>query len=248
MDVGDQVNFSLIYMSDIANYFDHFYNIVFGPESGVGSYPRYMYWINGIKFSLGVTLLAALIGIAIGILIAMCKLSKSKFVRFLASLYTDLIRGTPVLIQILFIYLVVFASSDLPKLVIGAIAFGINSGAYVSEIIRAGIQGLDNGQMEAARSLGMPYTMAMRHIIIPQAIRNILPTLVNEFIVLLKETSVIGYIAGNDILKASNTIISQTYAPVEPLITSAAIYLVLTSIFTFIMRKIERRLRAGDIR
>ncbi|MCT4685962.1 MULTISPECIES: amino acid ABC transporter permease [Vallitalea] len=242
------MNFSLIYMSEITNYFEHFFKIVFGPEKGAGSYPRYLYWLNGIKFSLEVTLLAALIGIAIGICIAMCKLSKYKIVRALASIYTDLIRGTPVLIQILFIYLVVFSASDLPKLVIGAIAFGINSGAYVAEIIRAGIQGLDRGQMEAARSLGMPYGMAMRHIIIPQAIRNILPTLVNEFIVLLKETSVIGYIAGNDILKATNTIISQTYSPVEPLITSAVIYLILTSIFTFIMRKIERRLRAGDIR
>lgn len=248
MNIGDYVNFLMINISEITEYFNHFFQLVFGPENGPGSYPRYMYWLQGIKFSLQLTLLAAIIGIAIGIFIAMCKLSKRKFIRFFAGLYIDLIRGTPVLIQILFIYMVVFASSGLPKLVIGAIAFGINSGAYVSEIIRAGIQGLDKGQMEAARSLGMPYGMAMKNIIIPQAIRNILPTLVNEFIVLLKETSVIGYIAGNDILKANNIIIGQTYSAVEPLMTSAVIYLILTSIFTFIMRKIERRLRAGDTR
>ncbi|MCT4544588.1 MAG: amino acid ABC transporter permease [Vallitalea sp.] len=225
-----------------------FISIVFGPENGPGSYPRYMYWIKGISFSLQITILAAIIGVVIGIVVAIGKLSKNKSIRFLATVYIDLIRGTPVLVQLSFIYFVVFATSDLPKLVIGAIAFGINSGAYVAEIIRAGIQGLDSGQMEAARSLGMPYGMAMRHIIIPQAIKNILPTLVNEFIVLIKETSIMGFIAGKDILRASNIINSQTGASVEPLIVTAIIYLILTSTFTFIMRKIERRLRASDIR
>lgn len=225
-----------------------FISIVFGPENGQGSYPRYMYWIKGISFSLQITILAAIIGVVIGIVVAIGKLSKNKSIRFLATVYIDLIRGTPVLVQLSFIYFVVFATSDLPKLVIGAIAFGINSGAYVAEIIRAGIQGLDSGQMEAARSLGMPYGMAMRHIIIPQAIKNILPTLVNEFIVLIKETSIMGFIAGKDILRASNIINSQTGASVEPLIVTAIIYLILTSTFTFIMRKIERRLRASDIR
>jgi His/Glu/Gln/Arg/opine family amino acid ABC transporter permease subunit len=225
-----------------------FISIVFGPENGPGSYPRYMYWIKGISFSLQITILAAIIGVVIGIVVAIGKLSKNKSIRFLATVYIDLIRGTPVLVQLSFIYFVVFATSDLPKLVIGAIAFGINSGAYVAEIIRAGIQGLDSGQMEAARSLGMPYGMAMKHIIIPQAIKNILPTLVNEFIVLIKETSIMGFIAGKDILRASNIINSQTGASVEPLIVTAIIYLILTSTFTFVMRKIERRLRASDIR
>lgn len=232
--------------SDIIQWFQNYGTLVFGPEDG--GYPRYMYWLKGIAFSLELTFLAAIIGVAIGIFIAMGRISKQKFIRFFATLYVDLIRGTPVLVQILFIYLVVFANSNLPTLVVGAIAFGINSGAYVAEIIRAGIQGLDAGQMEAARSLGMTYPMAMKHIIIPQAIRKILPTLVNEFIVLIKETSIIGYIAGNDILRANNIIISQTYSAVEPLITTAVIYLILTGTFTFIMRKIERRLRAGDIR
>ncbi|MCT4598539.1 MAG: amino acid ABC transporter permease [Vallitalea sp.] len=233
-------------INEIAQWFSNYGSLVFGPEEG--GYPRYMYWLKGIAFSLELTILAAIIGVAIGIIVAMGRISQNKISRFLSTVYIDIIRGTPVLVQILFIYSVVFADSNLPTLVVGAIAFGINSGAYVAEIIRAGIQGLDAGQLEAARSLGMTYPMAMKEIIIPQAIRKILPTLVNEFIVLIKETSIIGYIAGNDILRANNIIISQTYSAVEPLLTTAIIYLILTGTFTFIMRKIERRLRAGDCR
>lgn len=229
------------------NWLIEFWEVVFGPEP-LSGYMRYNYWLKGISFSLQITALAAIIGLLIGIGIAMAKLSQHKILNKMANVYIDLIRGTPVLVQILFIYLVVLADSGLPKIVVGAIAFGVNSGAYVAEIIRAGIQGLDKGQMEAARSLGMPYGMAMRHIILPQAFRKILPTLVNEFIVLIKETSVMGYIAGNDILRASNIIISQTGKATEPLITAAIIYLILTGTFTFIMRKIERRLSAGDLR
>lgn len=233
-------------MSKIIEWFIHYWSIVFGPESATGEFYRYTYWLKGIVFSLEITFLAALIGLVIGIIIAMSQLSSKKYVRLGATIYVDLIRGTPVLVQILFIYLVIFANTDLPKLIIGAIAFGVNSGAYVAEIIRAGIQGLDKGQMEAARSLGLPYGMAMRYIIIPQAVRKILPTLVNEFIVLIKETSIIGYIAGNDILRANNIVISQTGSAIEPLLTAAVIYLILTGTFTFIMRKIERRLNASD--
>jgi len=225
-----------------------FINLVFGPEEGAGSYNRYHYWIKGTSFALQITFLAALIGIIIGVFIALLKLSNVKILSVLASIYVEIIRGTPVLVQLIFFNSVVFAQSDLPKVFIGAIAFGINSGAYVSEIIRAGILGLDKGQMEAARSLGMPYGMAMRHIIIPQAIKNILPTLVNEFIVLLKETSIVGYIAAFDIMRAANTIISQTGTAVEVLLVTALIYLLLTSTFAFFMRKLERRLRAGDTR
>ena len=125
-------------------------------------------------------------------------------------------------------------------------AFGINSGAYVAEIVRAGIQGLDKGQMEAARSLGMSYSMAMYYIIIPQAIKNILPALVSEFIILLKETSIVGFIGGMDLLRSANIIISQTYRAFEPLMAVAIIYLVLTGVFTKIMRIVERRMRVSD--
>lgn len=231
----------------IMEWFENFYQVVLGPEQ-VGGYPRYMYWVEGTIFTLELTFLALIFGLAIGIVVALCKLSKHKLLRFLATLYTDIIRGTPAMIQIMFIYLVVFASSGLPKLIIGAIAFGINSGAYVAEIIRAGIQGIDKGQMEAARSLGMGHVMTMRLIIIPQAVTKILPTLVSEFIVLLKETAVIGFIAGFDITRVANTIISQTYSATEPLLMAALIYLCLTTIFTTIMRQVERRLRASDCR
>lgn len=240
---------------------DNFYNIVLGPEKS-GDYFRYMYWVDGTLFTLKLTLFAAFIGIVIGGMVAMMKLSNVKPLKilgdnalgnfnplkFIGTLYTDIIRGTPAMIQILFIYLVVFSSSGLSKLTIGAIAFGINSGAYVAEIIRAGILGVDKGQMEAARSLGMSYPKAMGLIILPQAIKNILPTLVSEFIVLLKETAIIGLIAGVDITQASRIIISQTYSATEPLLVAAGIYLVLTTIFTSLMRRFERRLRQGDCR
>lgn len=225
-----------------------FFQLVFGPEDGAGSYARYHYWIKGTSFALQITFLAAVIGLVIGIIIALLKLSNIKICEIIANIYVEIIRGTPVLVQLLFFSLVILKDASLPKVMVGAIAFGINSGAYVSEIIRAGIQGLDKGQMEAARSLGMTYGMAMRHIIIPQAIKNILPTLVNEFIVLLKETSIVGYIAAFDIMRAANTIISQTGTAIEALTTTAIIYLILTSTFAFFMRKIERRLRAGDTR
>ncbi|QUI25791.1 amino acid ABC transporter permease [Vallitalea pronyensis] len=226
----------------------NFINLVFGPEDGAGSYYRYHYWIKGISFALQVTLFAAIIGIVLGIFIALLKLSNIKILKVITNIYVDIIRGTPVYVQLIIFHMVIFAQADIPRVAVGAIAFGINSAAYVSEIIRAGIQGLDKGQMEAARSLGMSYGKAMLYIIIPQAIKNILPTLVSEFIVLLKETSIVGIIGSFDIMKAANTIISQTGTAIQPLITTAIIYLLLTTTFTFFMRKLERRLRAGDTR
>lgn len=238
-----------------------FYEVVLGPEKQ-GGYFRYMYWVDGTLFTLKLTLFAAVLGILIGGVIALLKLSsctpfkgaKSKKLaafnplRFIGTLYTDIIRGTPAMIQLLFIYLVVLKAPGISKLTVAAVAFGLNSGAYVAEIIRAGIQGVDKGQMEAARSIGMSYPKAMLLIIIPQAVKNILPTLVSEFIVLLKETAIVGYIGGVDITKAANTIISQTYSAKQPLLMAAAIYLALTTIFTGIMRKFERRLRQSDCR
>lgn len=135
---------------------------------------------------------------------------------------------------------------ETPILIIGGIAFGLNSGAYVAEIIRAGIEGLDKGQMEAGRALGLSYSQAMRKIIVPQAVKNILPALVSEFITLLKETSIIGFIGGIDLLRSANIITSQTYRGVEPLLAVGIIYLILTSIFTAFMRKVERGLKVSD--
>ncbi|HHW66394.1 ABC transporter permease subunit [Defluviitalea raffinosedens] len=224
---------------------------------------RYKYILEGLRFSLLVTAFAAVIGILIGIIVALFRISEikpfkflkgTKFekwadfnpISFIAMLYIDIIRGTPAVVQLMIMHTVIFGKVSAPKLLVAGLAFGINSGAYVAEIIRAGIMGLDKGQMEAARSLGMGYGMSMYYIIIPQAIKNILPTLVSEFIILLKETSIVGFIGGMDLLRSANVITSQTYRGFEPLMAVALIYLALTGIFTKLMRIVERRMRRSD--
>ena len=211
---------------------------------------RYMYIVNGLAFSIGTTMLAALIGVLLGIFIALMELShfyplkhKKGWEKFnplssLAFAYVQLM----ILANLIF----VGALRDTPILVIAGLSFGINSGAYVAEIIRAGIEGLDKGQMEAARALGMPYGIAMKEIIIPQAIKKILPALVSEFITLLKETSIVGFIGGVDLLRSANIITSQTYRGVEPLLAVGLIYLILTAVFTKFMRGIEKGLKVSD--
>ncbi|MCI2235874.1 MULTISPECIES: amino acid ABC transporter permease [Helicobacter] len=209
---------------------------------------RYWYLVEGLGFSIATTALSALIGIALGILIALMQLSTWRVLSKLAFAYVYIIRGTPVVVQLMIWANIVFVGAlrDMPILLIAAIAFGINSGAYVAEIIRAGIAGLDKGQMEAARALGMGYALSMKEIIIPQAIKRILPPLVSEFIALLKETSIVGFIGGVDLLRAANIITSQTYRAIEPLLAVGIIYLILTSIFAMLMRKVEKRLKESD--
>lgn len=221
---------------------------------------RYIYIIKGLLFSVGTTACSTVIGIILGILVALLQLSEfypftnsKKFKDFnplskLAFWYVNILRGTPVVVQLMIWANVIFVDSlrDTPILIIAAIAFGINSGAYVAEIIRAGIQSLDKGQMEAARALGMNYSMSMKEIIIPQAIKKILPPLVSEFIALLKETSVVGFIGGVDLLRSANIITSQTYRGVEPLIAVGIIYFILTSVFATIMKRVEEGLRESD--
>lgn len=209
---------------------------------------RYLYLLEGLGFSIATTALSALIGIALGVLVALMQLSTWKLLSKLAFGYVYIIRGTPVVVQLMIWANIVFVGAlrDMPILLIAAIAFGINSGAYVAEIIRAGIAGLDRGQMEAARALGMGYAMSMKEIIIPQAIKRILPPLVSEFITLLKETSIVGFIGGVDLLRAANIITSQTYRAIEPLLVVGIIYLILTSIFAMLMRKVEKRLKESD--
>ncbi|MDO4589156.1 MAG: amino acid ABC transporter permease [Fusobacterium sp.] len=221
---------------------------------------RYMYIVNGLAFSIGTTLLATLIGIILGILIALMELSQfyplkhkkgwEKFnpISSLAFGYVDIIRGTPAVVQLMILANLIFVGAlrDTPILVIAGLSFGINSGAYVAEIIRAGIEGLDKGQMEAARALGMPYGTAMKEVIIPQAIKKILPALVSEFITLLKETSIVGFIGGVDLLRSANIITSQTYRGVEPLLAVGLIYLILTALFTKVMRNVEKGLKVSD--
>ncbi|MEI0558698.1 amino acid ABC transporter permease [Brachyspira intermedia] len=221
---------------------------------------RYIYIIKGLLFSVGTTACSTVIGIILGILVALLQLSEfypfknsKKFKDFnplskLAFWYVNILRGTPVVVQLMIWANVIFVDSlrNTPILIIAAIAFGINSGAYVAEIIRAGIQSLDKGQMEAARALGMNYSMSMKEIIIPQAIKKILPPLVSEFIALLKETSVVGFIGGVDLLRSANIITSQTYRGVEPLIAVGIIYFILTSVFATIMKRVEEGLKESD--
>lgn len=199
---------------------------------------RYQYVLQGLTFSVGVTAFSAILGVILGVFLALLRLSKFKLI---AILYIDLIRGTPAVVQLLILANIVFAGfRDIPIFLVAGIAFGINSSAYVAEIIRAGIEGLDKGQMEASRALGMSYPVAMKEVIIPQAIRKILPALVSEFITLLKETSIVGFIGGVDLLRSANIITSQTYRGVEPLLLVGFIYLILVGIFTKIMRGVEK--------
>lgn len=167
---------------------------------------RYMMLIEGIGVTIRVSIVAVIIGIIIGFLIAMCNMSTNKILKTIGGVYTDVIRGTPSVTQLMIIYFVVFASVRWPKWIIAAIAFGINSGAYVSEIVRAGIMSIDKGQTEAGRSLGLNARQTLMGIVMPQAIKNIFPALCNEFIVLIKETAIVGYVGLMDIQKAGDFI------------------------------------------
>ena len=220
---------------------------------------RYKLYISGLKNTLILTFFALLIGVALGIVVSLVRVSRDKlkgesyglgrvvlgFFNGVCKVYLTVIRGTPVVVQLLIMNFVIFASSR-NKILVGALSFGINSGAYVAEIIRGGIMSIDDGQMEAGRSLGFGYVATMRHIILPQAFKTVLPTLVNEFIVLLKETAVAGYIALADVTYAGNIVGGNTYDYLFPLLLSAAIYLVLVMFFTFIMGRLERRLRNNE--
>ena len=212
---------------------------------------RWKYITDGLKVTLEVTFLAVLIGILLGLFVAIvlstyAKTHKLKILNFICNIYITVIRGTPVVVQLLIIYFVVFASMDVSKVFVAVMAFGMNSGAYVAEIFRSGIMSIDQGQFEAGRSLGFNYAQTMVHIIMPQAFKNVLPALGNEFIVLLKETSVAGYIALQDLTKGGDIIRSRTYDAFMPLIAVALIYLVMVMIFTKLVALLERRLRNSD--
>lgn len=207
---------------------------------------RYYSLLCGIGVTVRVSVVAALIGIIIGFIICLCNLSKNKTLRFLAKAYIDVIRGTPSVTQLMIIYFVVFASVRLDKCLIAAFAFGINSGAYVAEIFRAGIQSIDKGQTEAGRSLGLSEFQTMTKIVFPQALKNIFPSLSNEFIVLIKETAIVGYVGLVDIQKAGDFIRSNTYIAFMPLIATAIIYYVLIKILALSLKRVEDWLRQSD--
>lgn len=208
---------------------------------------RYMYIIDGLIFSVSVTILSAVMGLILGVIISGMRISHIGVLRSLSTCYVNVIRGTPAIVQLLILANVIFVGwlKDVSIFNIAIIAFGINSSAYVSEIIRAGIVHLPKGQFEAASALGLNYYLSMRYVILPQAFKKILPALVNEFIALLKETSVIGFIGGIDLLRGAKIITAQTYRGIEPLLAVGIIYLILTTIFTLIMRRLEKRLEAS---
>lgn len=212
---------------------------------------RWLGLVSGLKVTIIVTLEALLLGVIIGFIVAIIrsyhdKTGKLKILNAVCKVYLTVIRGTPTMIQILIMYLVVFGSSSLDSIIIGGIAFGINSGAYVAEIVRSGIMSIPIGQTEAGRSLGLNYAQTMRLIIVPQAFKNVLPALVNEMIVLIKETAIIGYIGEQDLTKAAMIIQSRTFDAFMPLLAAAVIYLALVMLLTFFMNKLERRLRNSE--
>ena len=212
---------------------------------------RWRYITDGLKITLLVTVFAVLIGVVLGFLIAIVrtthdKTGKLKILNAICKVYLSVIRGTPVVVQLMIIYFIIFGSVDISKVVVAIVAFGINSGAYVAEIFRSGIMSIDNGQFEAGRSLGFNYAQTMMYIVMPQAFKNVLPTLCNEFISLLKETSVSGYIALQDLTKGGDIIRSRTYDAFMPLIAVALIYLAMVMIFTKLVSLLERRLRNSD--
>ena len=212
---------------------------------------RFMYLWNGLIITLEVTLFATLIGICLGFIVAIIRATydrtgKLKVLNAICQVYLTVIRGTPAVVQLLIMYFVIFGSVNVSKILVAVLAFGINSGAYVAEICRAGIMSIDIGQMEAGRSIGFSYTQTMWYIILPQAFKNVLPALGNEFIVLLKETSISGYIALQDLTKGGDIIRSRTYDAFMPLIGVAIVYLVLVLGFTKLVSILERRLNQSE--
>ena len=212
---------------------------------------RWLLLINGLVVTLEITFFAVILGFLLGFSVAVVRniydnTKKLKFLNFLCNIYITVIRGTPVVVQLLIIYFVIFSSVRIDKSFAAILAFGINSGAYQAEIFRSGINSVPKGQMEAGRSLGFSYPQTMITIIMPQAIKNILPTLANEFIVLMKETSVAGYIALDDLTKAGDVIRSRTYSAMMPFLAVALLYLIMVMLFSYLVKLLERRLaRSG---
>lgn len=212
---------------------------------------RWKYLANGFLITVEVSFFSVLLGVLMGFVVAVIrathdKTGKLRFLNALCKLYLTVIRGTPVVVQLLIIYFIIFGSVDISKVLVAVVAFGFNSGAYVAEIIRGGIMAIDKGQFEAGRSLGLGYAQTMIYIILPQAFKNVLPSLGNEFIVLLKETSVSGYIALQDLTKGGDIIRSQTYTAFMPLMAVALIYLAMVMLFSWLLGKLERRLKNNE--
>lgn len=221
---------------------------------------RWQYIVNGLLTTLKITFFALLIGLVLGILIAAVRSTHDKnaetmhrsagyyllkVLNFICKIYLTVIRGTPVVVQLLITYFIIMVNVR-DGVLVAIAAFGINSGAYVAEIVRGGIMSIDNGQFEAGRSLGFNYVQTMIHIVIPQVVKNVLPALANEAIVLLKETSVAGYVAVQDLTKGGDIIRGRTYSAFMPLIAVALIYLIIVMILSWLVGKLERSLRKNE--
>lgn len=209
---------------------------------------RWKFFVDGLETTLIISLFAVILGFLLGVLIAFGKLSKFKVLRGISSLYVDIIRGTPTMVQLFLIYFVILGPYNIKREIVAVIAFGINSGAYVAEIIRGGILSVNKGQTEAGRSLGLNHWQTMLYIVMPQAIKNIIPALANEFVVLVKETAVVGYIAKIDLMAAALKVQSLTYDFTVPLVSVAIIYYVIIKILTIFINMLEKKLRKSDIR
>lgn len=210
---------------------------------------KYMsYFQTGLKYTLGLSFISVFIGIAIGSLIALMKLSKNKIIKALATVYIELVRGTPLITQLFIVYFgsYVLFGIDMNPFIAGIIAVSLNSGAYVAEIIRSGIQSIDKGQMEAGRSLGMSQSMTMKEIVVPQAVKNILPALCNEFITVIKETSIVSVIGVTDIMYNVNIVRGISFRPLEPLLIAAVIYFLLTFGLSKAVNILEGKLKESD--
>lgn len=207
---------------------------------------RWKLILEGLGNTIMIALGAIVIGTAIGAVMALMRVSRNKLLNGISFLYVTVIRGVPVITQLMIFVFIIFAKTGMPKLLIATIGFGINSGAYVTEIFRAGIQGVPQGQVEAGRSLGLSSGQTMRSIVLPQAFKAVLPTYTNEFVVLIKETSIAGYVAIRDLTKVSDMIRNTTYNAWVPLFSVAIIYLALTLGLSQLFALLERRLRRSD--
>ena len=211
---------------------------------------RYLFFLEGLKYTLIIAFFSALLGLLLGTITSVIRdyyksTKKLKILSQICEVYVYVIRGTPTVLQLMILYYVVFKSSTLSPIIVGILAFGINSGAYVSEIFRAGFEGIDKGQREASKTLGLNYIRTMRYVIFPQALAKIFPALGNEVITLVKETSIAGYIGIVELIKAADIISSRTYDYFFPLVVSAIVYLFLTYILSKIMKFGERKLNHG---
>lgn len=232
-------------MSELLNgIYDDFYKTVIFDE-------RYKLILEGLKNTILIAIGALIVGILLGSIISIVKYTnkergKFKLLSKIFDIYVNIIRGTPSVLQLMIMYYVIFKTSTIDSVIVGIIAFGINSSAYVAEILRSGFDSIDDGQVEAGLSLGLNFRQVLKYIIIPQAIKVSLPSMCNEFVTLIKETAIAGYIGIEDLTKASDIIASRTYDYFFPLVLVALIYLVLTSVISKLLKKMERKLNVND--